>query len=140
MVTFGFFVLASIRFSFFLRSTLKSVRVPTERNWRLFLRIINIASVLILVRTVARFVEFVTGVDGYLTEHEWFFYVFDSMLMVIVSVLFVIFHPGYFLPYLGIRRKQKAFSKHADGGFAERYAGGSAMVAVPREDMEFSRG
>jgi hypothetical protein len=134
MITFGFFVLASIRFSFFLRNTLRDVPLPAERNWRLFLRIINVASVIILVRTVARFIEFVSGVNSYLESHEWFFYVFDSTLMWLVSAAFVVFHPGYFLPYLGIRRKHKEFSKHAEGGFAGRFARGSTRIAIPGDE------
>ena len=134
MMTFGFFVLASIRFSFFLRRTLKDVPLPAERNWRLFLRIINIASVIILIRTIARFIEFVGGTSSYLSTHEWFFYVFDSTLMWLVSATFVLFHPGYFLPYLGIRRKHKEFSKHVEEDFASKFARGSTRVAIPGED------
>jgi hypothetical protein len=134
MITFGFFVLASIRFSFFLRSTLQGVPLPAERNWRLFLRVINIASVVILVRTVARFIEFVIGVNSYLSNHEWYFYVFDATLMWLVAAAFVVCHPGYFLPYLGIRRKHKEFSRHAEGGFASRFARGTTRIAIPGED------
>ena len=138
MATFGFFVLASIRFSFFLRYTLRGVPLPAERNWRLFLRIVNAASVIILVRTVARFVEFIIGVNSYPSKHEWYFYVFDSTLMWLVAVVFAVCHPGYFLPYLGIRRKHKEFSKHAEGGFAGRFARGSTRIAIPSE--EYHRG
>ena len=143
MITFGFFVLASIRFSFFLHSTLQGVPLPAERNWRLFLRVINIASVIILVRTIARFVEFVIGVNGYLSDHEWYFYVFDATLMWLVAAALVVCHPGYFLPYLGIRRKHKEFSRHAEGGFASRFARGTTRIAIPGEDnhrgMDMSR-
>jgi RTA1 like protein len=134
MITFGFFVLASIRFSFFLRKTLQGVPLPAERNWRLFLRIINIASVIILARTIMRFIEFVSGVNNYLSEHEWFFYIFDSTLMWLVAAAFAACHPGYFLPYLAIRRKHKEFSKHAEGGFAGRFARGSTRIAIPSEE------
>lgn len=143
MITFGFFVLASIRFSFFLRTTLREVPLPAERNWRLFLRVINIASVIILFRTVARFAEFVIGVNSYLSSHEWYFYVFDATPMWLVAGAFVVCHPGYFLPYLGIRRKHKEFSKHAEGGFAGRFARGSTRIRIPGEEnhrgMDMSR-
>ena len=134
MITFGFFVLASIRFLFFLRSTLQGVPLPAERDWRLFLRTINIASIIILVRTISRFIEFVGGTSSYLTNHEWWFYVFDSTLMWLVSATLVLFHPGYFLPYLGIRRKHKEFSKHVEGYFASRFARGSTRIAIQGED------
>jgi hypothetical protein len=135
MITFGFFVLASIRFSFFLRKTLHGVPLPAERNWRLFLRVINISSVIILIRTIARFVEFVIGVNTYLSNHEWYFFVFDATLMWLVAAALVVCHPGYFLPYLGIRRKHKEFSRHAEGGFASRFARGTTRIAIPGEDM-----
>lgn len=134
MVTFGFFVLASIRFSFFLRSTLREVPLPAERNWRLFLRVINVASVIVLIRTVMRFIEFGSGVHSYPGNNEWFFYVFDSTPMWLVAAAFTVFHPGYFLPYLGIRRKHKEFSKHAEGGFAGRFARGSTRITIPSEE------
>lgn len=137
MITFGFFVLASIRFSYFLRRTLQGVPLPAERNWRLFLRVINVSSVIILLRTVARFIEFVAGVNSYLTDHEWYFYVVDSTLMFLVATIFVVCHPGYFLPYLGILRKHQQFSKHAEDDIASRFARGNTRIAIPEEDKHW---
>ena len=134
VATFGFFVLASIRFSVVLRTKLRTVPLPTERNWHLFLTIINVASVIILVRTIARFLQFVLGVHNYTNEHEWYFYVFDSVLMFSVGAIFICVHPGYYLPYLGIRRKDLRFSKNADNGPFSRLARGRGRVEISSEE------
>ena len=134
MATFGFFVLASIRFGVVLRTKLRDVTLPTERNWHLFLRVINGASVLILLRTIARFIEFVLGTHNYLNDNEWYFYVFDAVPMLSVAAVFVVFHPGNFLPYLAMRRNKMQFSNNADNGLFSHYAKGSGRVAILPED------
>lgn len=116
LATFGFFVVASVRLNVILRTRLRAVPLPKERNWQLYLNVVNVATVLILVRTLLRLVEYAMGTQGYLTEHEWFFYCFDSALMFLVAVIFIVFHPGYYLPYLGLRRRNMRFSENADKG------------------------
>lgn len=116
LATFGFFVVASVRLNFMLRTRLRTVPLPKERNWQLYLNVVNVATVLILVRTGLRLVEYAMGTQGYLTVHEWFFYCFDSALMFLVAVIFIVFHPGYYLPYLGLRRRNMRFSENADKG------------------------
>jgi hypothetical protein len=116
LAAFGFFVVASFRLNILLRRGLRDVSLPKERNWQLFLTAINVANILILIRTILRFVEFALGTTNYLIDHEWFFYAFDSALMLLVAALFVVVHPGHYLPYLGIRRREQQFSKNADSG------------------------
>jgi hypothetical protein len=116
LATFGFFVVASIRLNVQLRTRLRDVPVPKERNWQRYLDVVNVGTILILVRTALRLVEFADGTKGYLSTHEWFFYCFDAALMFVVVAIFIVFHPGYFLPYLGLRRKNMQFSQNADKG------------------------
>jgi hypothetical protein len=47
-----------------------------------------IISVLIMVRSVFRVVEYIMGNDGYLLSHGWTLYIFDAALMLGVVVLF----------------------------------------------------
>ena len=136
LVTFGFFVLASIRFAVVLKTKLRTVVLPTERNWQLFLKVVNVASVIILLRTISRFLQFVLGTHSYPNDNEWYFYVFDALLMFLVALTFVCVHPGNYLPYLGIRRKNMQFSKNADRGFLSRFARGNARVPLSSEDVE----
>jgi hypothetical protein len=124
LATFGFFVLSSIRLNILLKKQLRNVPLPTERNWQLYLNVVNVANVLILIRTTLRLVEYAMGTSNYLTNHEWFFYCFDSALMFLVAALFLVFHPGYYLPYLGIRRKTQKFSKNSHQGPFSRLAKG----------------
>lgn len=49
---------------------------------------------LLSLRNVYRFVEFVQGFDGYLATNEWFFYVFDAVLILGAIVIFNVKHPG----------------------------------------------
>ncbi|EXJ71924.1 uncharacterized protein A1O5_04425 [Cladophialophora psammophila CBS 110553] len=128
LASFGFFVFASLRLSILLRTTLRDVSLPKERNWQLFLTVINVANILILIRTVFRLIEFALGTRNYLTDHEWFFYAFDSALMFLVAAIFIVVHPGHYLPYLGIRRREQQFSRNADKGpFAKLARGHMTM-------------
>ncbi|KAF4637771.1 hypothetical protein G7Y89_g290 [Cudoniella acicularis] len=56
--------------------SVKYVRVDgrerlVKRNWQAILRVTNIASVLILIRSVYRMVDFSLGRTGYTSSHEW---------------------------------------------------------------------
>lgn len=55
---------------------------------------------LIIARNIFRIVDVWLGYDSYVAKHEAFWYVFDGALMLILSVLFNVFHPmdGKFLP------------------------------------------
>lgn len=124
LATFGFFVFATARLSHMLRTKLRNASLPKEKNWQMFLSVINVANLLILIRTLLRLVEYAMGTSNYLTNHEWFFYVFDATLMFLVAVIFLIFHPGYYLPYLGLRRRELKFSQKADKGPLSKLAQG----------------
>ena len=61
-------------------------------------------SALIIFRCLYRIVEFCQGNDGYLITHEAFLYVFDTIPMFVVQVIFHFYHPGKILAqrYYGI--------------------------------------
>ena len=46
------------------------------------------------IRCIYRLVEFAGGVDGYVFENEWPFWVFDGLAILVVSSVFCIWHPG----------------------------------------------
>lgn len=64
------------------------------RDWRGVLFACYSASVLILVRSVYRLVEFVQGNDGYVITHEVFLYVFNAAMMFLVMGVINVFHPS----------------------------------------------
>ncbi|MCJ1432537.1 hypothetical protein MMC27_001894 [Xylographa pallens] len=95
VASFGLFVFVALVFD------LRMQRAPTARSresgldWRMDLRALYIGSALIFVRSIFRLVEYSQGNMGWLIEHEWTFYVFDSVLMLAVMVLFNVLHPSH---------------------------------------------
>jgi RTA1 like protein len=53
-----------------------------------------VGSLLILIRSVFRIVEYLQGWQGYLLGHEAFIYIFDATLMLIVMLIFNWVHPS----------------------------------------------
>ncbi|PYH77257.1 RTA1 domain protein, partial [Aspergillus uvarum CBS 121591] len=51
-------------------------------------------SALILVRSIFRVIEYAMGMHGYILTHEWTLYVFDSVLMWSVMVIWAVGFPG----------------------------------------------
>ncbi|KAJ5715702.1 uncharacterized protein N7483_012883 [Penicillium malachiteum] len=103
LVFFGAFLITSIIFH------CRITRSPTEesqssvasglipRDWRGLLFALYTVSVLILIRSVYRVVEFAQGNNGYVISHEVFLYVFDASMMFLVMVMMNIFHPSVVL-------------------------------------------
>ncbi|KAB5570657.1 RTA1 like protein-domain-containing protein [Coniochaeta sp. 2T2.1] len=78
--------------------TLEGVARKYNPVWRRLLYAVNVACLMILVRSVYRLIDFAEGKDGYTQKHEWFWYVFDCIPIIIVVVLFTIFPPGAYVP------------------------------------------
>jgi hydrogenase/urease accessory protein HupE len=75
------------------RLTGVSLTVSTGR-WQEVLAMLYAVSVLIMVRSVFRVIEYVMGTDGYLSRHEWPLYVFDGLLMLLTVGIFAWWYPG----------------------------------------------
>ncbi|KAL4993373.1 RTA1 like protein [Aspergillus recurvatus] len=73
------------------------LREQKRRGWETVLVGLYAASVLILVRSVFRLVEYVQGNDGYLISHEVFMYVFDAALMFLAMLVMNACHPSMIL-------------------------------------------
>ena len=98
-----------------------------KKNWPVLLHVTNIACACILVRTVVsvlplfrtasnmskirsiyRMVDFSLGRTGYTESHEWCIYIFDALPIFPVVVMYIWWHPGKYLPYLGLRLPKHA--------------------------------
>jgi len=90
IVVFGFFMITSVVFERRMR------RKPTsnEMYWRNHLYPLYAVSVLIMIRSLFRVIEYATGPKGYLLANEWPMYVFDAVLMLAVMVIWGYWHPG----------------------------------------------
>ncbi|KAF4840282.1 Protein RTM1 [Colletotrichum siamense] len=91
---FGVFIIVIRLFHYRInRSPTKPCNSVTLRR-RPFIWILYGASVLIMVRSVFRVAEYVTGSDGPLMTSEVYIYVFDAALMFLVAAIFNLFRPG----------------------------------------------
>ncbi|KAL4979001.1 RTA1 like protein-domain-containing protein [Aspergillus desertorum] len=98
IAVFGFFMVTSVVFHKRMR------RCPTSfsmsRNdgngvsWKEHLYPLYAVSLLIMIRSVFRVIEYAMGQKGYLLAHEWPMYVFDAVLMLGVMVIWGRRHPG----------------------------------------------
>lgn len=96
LIFFGIFVVVTINFHFKLRQR------PTTRSlsgiaWEKHMVILFAASLLIMVRSVFRVVEYLQGFNGYLLSHEIYLYIFDALLMFVMMALFNWAHPAEIL-------------------------------------------
>lgn len=95
LIFFGFFMVVTVLFWGRLQadgtraSQLKHAGVP----WRMHVSVLLFSSVLVMIRSVFRVVEYVQGQNGYLLTHEIYLYIFDASLMFVAVVVFNIFHP-----------------------------------------------
>ncbi|KAL4928056.1 RTA1 domain-containing protein [Aspergillus undulatus] len=94
IIFFAFFVATAGIFE--LRMARQSVVVPSQLRsiWRRHRMALCFTSVLILIRSVIRVVEYLMGYDSYLMRQEVFIYVFDALLMFIVVFTLNWIHPS----------------------------------------------
>lgn len=92
IIFFGFFVVVALLFQ--SRGRQHLAKIAIEVPWKKHLYTLYATSVLILVRSIFRVVEYLQGNDGYLISHEVFLYVFDALLMFAVLVAMNVNHPG----------------------------------------------
>ncbi|PYH85415.1 RTA1 like protein [Aspergillus uvarum CBS 121591] len=98
LVFFGFFILVSMVF----HRRMTASPTPTSLSisnppWYTYMRVLYAASILIMVRSIYRVVEYVQGTTGVLQQHEIYLYIFDAVLMLLVCLLFNILHPSRIL-------------------------------------------
>jgi hypothetical protein len=62
--------------------------------WKRHIYTLYMTSILVLIRSIFRVVEYIQGEDGYLLSKEIYLYVFDALLMLAVMVLFNWIHPS----------------------------------------------
>ncbi|KAF4630747.1 hypothetical protein G7Y89_g7393 [Cudoniella acicularis] len=94
IIMFGLFVVVALIFQSRMRSNPTPASYHPEIPWKQSLNMLYIVSVLIMIRSIFRVVEFVMGYDGYPLTHEWTLYIFDSVLMVTVTAIFYWRYPS----------------------------------------------
>ncbi|KAF5584627.1 RTM1 [Fusarium subglutinans] len=103
LVFFGLFIVVAVAFNWSIDTspTGSSHAVP----WKKHIHVLYAGSVLIMVRSIFRAVEYLQGSDGYILKHEVYLYIFDAILMALVMVIFSWYHPAEILAIILQRGK-----------------------------------
>ncbi|PVH70445.1 RTA1 domain protein [Cadophora sp. DSE1049] len=92
LIFFGLFIIVAIVFHMRMHSapTVASLSVP----WKTHMYTLYATSLLIMIRSIFRVVEYLQGFSGYILSHEIYLYIFDACLMFAVMVIFNFIHPS----------------------------------------------
>lgn len=104
---FGFFIVVAVKFHLSI-SRVPTIRLHNELSWEKHMNALYVASVLIMIRSIFRVVEYLQGFNGYLLHHEAYLYIFDALLMFLVMVLLNVVHPSE----LAASMKHKTVTDH----------------------------
>lgn len=96
IIMFAFFCVLAVAFHRRMRRQPTAFSCSTSASWEGGLYMLYAVSLLIMVRSIFRVVEFAQGQTGYALSHEWTLYVFDSLLMFMVAVIFAWKFPSDF--------------------------------------------
>lgn len=108
VVIFSLFVVTSGIFHKRMRNNPTNTVLARNLRWQQYLTVLYGVSLLILVRSIFRLIEYAQGNDGYLMSHEVYLYIFDSLLMFAVMVVMAWYHPSEINALLGGAKRNKA--------------------------------
>jgi hypothetical protein len=94
VASFALFVPVILMFEYRIRRHPTARSLQISLDWKFELRILQVCSALVMIRSIFRLVEYSQGNKGWLITREWTLYVFDAALMWIVLVVFNIWHPS----------------------------------------------
>lgn len=94
VIFFGFFLISALVFQRRLGRSPTSESADHSIPWQKHMFALHFSSLLILIRSGFRVAEYIQGSDGFLLRNEVFIYVYDGLLMLFVTVVFLAIHPG----------------------------------------------
>ncbi|KAB2570886.1 Protein RTM1 [Lasiodiplodia theobromae] len=94
IVFFSVFVAVGTIFHYKMRMVPTPTAAQQGLPWQAHMHTLYAASILILVRSLFRLVEYAQGNDGYIVSHEVFLYIFDALLMFAAMAVFAWKHPS----------------------------------------------
>ncbi|KAJ5644807.1 hypothetical protein N7507_010818 [Penicillium longicatenatum] len=98
LISFSVFWISSFVLERRIRRSPTVESLQTTVPWKKFLYMLYAVSTLIIIRSAFRVVEYVLGQDGYPLENEWTLYVFDTVPMSVVMVVFYMWFPDLLKP------------------------------------------
>ena len=93
LISFTLFAVCAVIFHMRFRRNPTPRSYQVNSKWIQTLYMLYAISILIVIRSIFRIVEYVFGQDGYPISHEWTLYVFDSVPMISVTIIFFFFYP-----------------------------------------------
>lgn len=120
LLALGVFIVSCGRLHARLRrdtSASRAMLMDPGVNWLWYLVVLEVAAVMLVVRSVMRGAEYLGGVDGAVASHEVFVYVFDAVPMLAVMVGFLMLHPSRLVKE--VRRLESHFKVAGVGEMAE---------------------
>ncbi|KAE8315771.1 RTA1 like protein [Aspergillus transmontanensis] len=94
IVFFGFFLISALVFQRRLARRPTSESADHNIPWQKQMFALHFSSLLILIRSGFRVAEYIQGSDGFLLQNEVFMYVYDGLLILFVTVIFLAIHPS----------------------------------------------
>ncbi|KAG8704770.1 hypothetical protein FRC08_002044 [Ceratobasidium sp. 394] len=100
IVAFAIFMVLAVAFDLRTRRRLGSDVQAVHP----LIRALYVSGVLIMIRGIYRAIEFsqirftTDSAKGYIANHEWLFYVFDSLLVLVATVILYLVHPAVYIP------------------------------------------
>ncbi|OTA98451.1 hypothetical protein M426DRAFT_69791 [Hypoxylon sp. CI-4A] len=91
---FGFFMIVTMVFDRRITRRPTRTSLALHTPWRKLLIALYISSGLIMIRSIYRVAEYVTGSDGELQSKEAYLYCLDALPMLLVAIAYNWFHPG----------------------------------------------
>ncbi|KAM7215193.1 RTA1 like domain containing protein [Rhypophila decipiens] len=94
VVVFGLFIITTVLFHMRMRKQPTSRSFGVTTPWTQLLWVLYASSALIMVRSMFRMIEYALGWDNVLMQSEVYLFLLDGALMVLVTLLFLVYHPG----------------------------------------------
>lgn len=98
VIMFGLFAATAVLFQVRLHKNPTRESYSLDMPWKQSLYMLYGVSALIMVRSIFRVVEYSVGQGGYPLNHEWTLYIFDSLFMFSVMVVFYVWYPSRIRP------------------------------------------
>ncbi|KAL0943046.1 rta1 domain-containing protein [Colletotrichum truncatum] len=105
---FGFFMAVTVLFHSRINREPTAISRVLATPWRWLLQVLYGASLLIMIRSIFRVIEYVMGEEGALQSNEVYIYVFDALPMLAVAVAFNFFHPSRITNHTGSNMSAKS--------------------------------
>ncbi|KAF3769900.1 RTA1-domain-containing protein [Cryphonectria parasitica EP155] len=147
ILAFGLFSIIAVRFHIIAKRFKADVQkrlqpIPGEKyvtvegidgrklkpHWEVLLYVVNISCALIMVRTIYREIAFAEGRGGYPSKREWVQYVFDTIPMFFLTVIFCFTPPGRYVQMSFKQKKGQARVASSHGSDIEAHA----LQSVPK--------